>query len=936
MNIVAGEYDQHIVPARIDPLFFDIERFGKAPAIIEECGKIWSYHDLITLADDLIAPLSDRRRLIAIECSNTIRCIAAYVGTMRKGHVALLIKPDSINENCKVISKFMPQDVFHTSSRKSNFVNLNTNHVSLHHDLSVLLTTSGSTGNPKAVRLSRSNLISNSESISKYLKLYDGDRAITTLAFYYSYGLSIINSHLLHGHSIILSDQALSSDQFWTTFHQLGATSFAGVPYSFELLERSGFLDRPLPDTLRYFTQAGGKLAPDKIVRFAKHAEQAGARFYVMYGQTEAAPRMAYLPPHLVADRPDSIGIAIPGGELKISDEVGNRISQAGIEGELVYSGPNIMMGYASSSSELAGGPELTELRTGDLAVQGADGMFAITGRKSRFVKPFGLRIGLDDVEARLHQQGWIAAAVGDDTAIKIWVEGDVEPGIVAKYVSDQFGLTHEAVIANNIDALPRLSSGKIDYAAVQNLGGGGEIDDQQTGFASIGEEISDLLGYPVSAETSFAAAGGDSLNFVRATIILEDRLGYLPSGWEAMTMRQLSDLPLKVVTAPSVPNLSFLDKARAGLMLLGVPYHAAMAYSSIPAIVNSRDTSVILTAFQSLSHTFRMPAFFLISGYFAMMIVINRNPGQWFRQRAVRLGIPLLTVIFLINPILMFGRAVGRNDGVGNAINDWLGQLKTPGQHWIEHGWFLLFLIVFSLMLATVSGNIRIFLKKPIVRRYVEAILIEPMAFVAGALLIGICVGVCVGLTVALRVNFILWDMVSISSMVSLAPLFAVGCIISIDREYLYKFSNINVITTISAVISILVLSVIQFQEGAVFRALTFVMIPAVGLLSSRVILAGARKYLKYNGNVSDFLVDASMTVFLVHQIFVVFLVDMFLSVNFPSIYEWLIITFFATAASLLFYKMTSRSALVSLLLNGVARRRSGTMAHIASGTAS
>ena len=140
----------------------------------------------------------------------------------------------------------------------------------------MLASTSGSTGSPKLVRLSRENLLSNAVAIGDYLELGTADRAITTLPLHYCYGLSVVNSHLVAGASLRLTERSVVDDAFWLDFAEAGATSFAGVPYTFDMLDAAGFAERELP-TLRYITQAGGRLDPERARRFADSVASAAS-----------------------------------------------------------------------------------------------------------------------------------------------------------------------------------------------------------------------------------------------------------------------------------------------------------------------------------------------------------------------------------------------------------------------------------------------------------------------------------------------------------------------------------------------------------------------------------------------------------------------------------------------------------------------------------
>ncbi len=263
------------------------------------------------------------------------------------------------------------------------------------------MTTSGSTGAPKLVRLSHRNVTSNAHAIIEYLGLDESDRGITSLPLHYCYGLSVLHSHLLAGASLVLTEASVVDPCFAAAMHHGQVTNLAGVPHTFDLLDRAG------PDTirtpsLRLVTQAGGRMAPERVTEWVARTEGWGAEFFVMYGQTEATARIAYLPPQLARRRPGAIGVPIPGGSIDVRPLGG---SLDGV-GELVYRGPNVMLGYTCTGDDLALGTTLDELRTGDLARFDADaGVFEIVGRASRLVKPFGLRIDLDAIERELAAQ---------------------------------------------------------------------------------------------------------------------------------------------------------------------------------------------------------------------------------------------------------------------------------------------------------------------------------------------------------------------------------------------------------------------------------------------------------------------------------------------------------------------------------------------------
>lgn len=318
-------------------------------------------------------------------------------------------------------------------------------------DLALLLTTSGSTGAPKAVRLSATAVLANAASIGEALGLDGREVAPTSLPLFYSYGLSVLTSHLLAGATVLLCDHGVLSAPFWRAVDDHGATSLAGVPHTYEMLEQARWRPGRHP-TLRTLTQAGGRLAPKLVRHFADLAE----RFAVMYGQTEATARITVLPPDRLADKLGSVGLPIPGGTVRVDD------------GEVVYGGPNVMLGYAEGPDDLARGDDLGgTLRTGDLGRLDEEGFLWLTGRRSRVGKVFGVRVDLDDVERVLDEVGPVAALAEEDR-VAVWSAGDADDTELRARLVREFGLPRSGFAVHRTAELPRLPNGKIDY---QRLG---------------------------------------------------------------------------------------------------------------------------------------------------------------------------------------------------------------------------------------------------------------------------------------------------------------------------------------------------------------------------------------------------------------------------------------------------------------------------------
>jgi acyl-CoA synthetase (AMP-forming)/AMP-acid ligase II/peptidoglycan/LPS O-acetylase OafA/YrhL len=513
-----------------------LEQWGDRIALVDERGEALSYAGLAAEADDLAARLGEPRHLIILEAANDRATIVALMAGLRAGHVLLLSAPDDA-KTARLAETFGAA----IRVRSGQVQRLAEASPALHDDLALLLSTSGTTGATKLVRLSAVNLQSNASSIADYLGISEDDRAITSLAPHYSYGLSVINSHLASGARLVLTDASIIEPQFRETFVDNAATSVAGVPYSYELFERSGFRDWA-PASLRTMTQAGGRLPVDMVERYRSWCEGRGVRLFVMYGQTEATARIAYMPPEMLAENQGAIGRAIPGGELRLVDPKGGEIKQPDVEGELVYRGRNVMLGYAMSAADLAHGREVEELRTGDLAVRQPNGLLRITGRRSRFVKPFGLRVSLDELETKLRALGLSPAVTGTDELVAIAYSGDVEPDAVRKMLASELLLPESLFAVDQVDLLPTLASGKIDYRAI--LAGAEERARQQAAPAGLLDVFRAAFpGRQIDGRSSFVGLAGDSLNYVVLAGEIENRLGRLPQGWETIPVADLEAL---------------------------------------------------------------------------------------------------------------------------------------------------------------------------------------------------------------------------------------------------------------------------------------------------------------------------------------------------------------------------------------------------------
>ncbi|MFJ3725498.1 AMP-binding protein [Streptomyces sp. NPDC090045] len=518
---------------------------GGRTALITADGPV-TYRELAARVEATASRLGRKRRLVLVVGANTVEALVVHLAALSAGHPVLLVPGDHPEAVQSLVDAYDPDVVAHPDG--GQWVLDARRPVSahdLHPDLALLLSTSGSTGSPKLVRLSHENLQANAESIADYLEIQETDRAATTLPMHYCYGLSVIHSHLLRGAALILTDLSVADSCFWDLFRNAQGTTFAGVPYTFDLLDRVGFASMDLPH-LRYVTQAGGRLAPDRVRHYAALGRAAGWKLFAMYGQTEATARMAYLPPELAETHPEAAGVAIPGGSFRLQplpdwpDEN---------TGELVYAGPNVMLGYADAPEDLALGRTVDELRTGDIARRTPAGLYEIVGRRSRFAKILGLRIDPAQVETMLARHDVASLCTGDDEALAIAAigTGAATARRIRSLVTSECGLPARAVRVHLLADLPRLATGKPDYRAVRELARPNDLG-SSTPEHPLGSGPEDLcllyariLDRPdVTPDGSFVSLGGDSLSYVEMSLHLEERLGHLPPDWHTTPIREL------------------------------------------------------------------------------------------------------------------------------------------------------------------------------------------------------------------------------------------------------------------------------------------------------------------------------------------------------------------------------------------------------------
>jgi long-chain acyl-CoA synthetase len=336
-------------------------------------------------------------------------------------------------------------------------------------DVAAIMYTSGTTGRPKGVTLTHQNLASNASSIIEYLELTAADRTMNVLPFFYTYGASVMHTHLAVGATVVLDASFAFPGQVVARMADERVTGFPGVPSTFAALLRCD-LDQFDLSALRYVTQAGGAMPPPQIVRVREALPH--ARLFIMYGQTEATARLTYLPPERLTDKLGSVGIPIPRVEVDVRDDAGHSVPSGEI-GQVCVRGPNVMKGYFEDAEATASVLQNGWLLTGDLGYRDSDGFLFLRGRRSEIIKSAGHRINPLDIE------GVIAAIPEIEEVAVVGIPDAVLEETIRAFVQLRAGAMIDAMTIQRhcrqhlplykiprsiqfVDQLPRTSSGKI------------------------------------------------------------------------------------------------------------------------------------------------------------------------------------------------------------------------------------------------------------------------------------------------------------------------------------------------------------------------------------------------------------------------------------------------------------------------------------------
>lgn len=454
-------------------LFDHLESYKNNLLFFEE-DNIFFYHHIFSFEKKL--KFFEKDKLVLFICENSSEFLLTYISLIRKDLKVMLVDYNlGIKETEEIIKAYKPYYLFinkNSSLKVKEYdvkLKLNKNIIlqikkhenyKIFDELNLLLSTSGTTGSKKFVRISKKNLYSNTEIISKYLNIKSDDVVITTLPPHYTYGLSILNSHIFSGAAICINNSSFIDKSFWNKAKKHKITNFGGVPFNFEILKKLNFTKLKIP-TLKYITQAGGHLDEEVKRYFLNDAKKNNYKFIVMYGQVEATSRISYVPFEKLEEKFKSAGKSIPGGKLSICPE----------NDEIIYQGPNVCLGYAHSFKDLEKGDEnKLKLRTGDLGSMDSDGYIFISGRKNREAKLFGHRVNLDEIEKILNDQGYKCLCISKKNKLYIFNLNKNNNDDIVDYLKKKIKINSNFLILKKLDTPPISSSGKIIYSHLEKF----------------------------------------------------------------------------------------------------------------------------------------------------------------------------------------------------------------------------------------------------------------------------------------------------------------------------------------------------------------------------------------------------------------------------------------------------------------------------------
>ena len=465
---------------------WNFEDFNDSIALVDDKGNSVTYSQI--LAEEKKLEASNKNQpLVMLLCRNSMGAIFSYIAYLNSGaHLMMVSAELPLSMRNGILKAYKPDYILLPEEEKKEYEHmseeakyydyclLKTNYVDhypVNPDLGLLITTSGSTGSVKFVRQSFENVRNNAKVYVKFMEVDSSERTITALPLQYAYGLCNINSTLMAGGRIAITQKSVVEADFWDFFDEMEITSFHGVPNVYEMLCHIGIFEEDMP-TLKFFTASGGKLSNEMQKYYAEYAKKYKKRFLLIYGQTETTGVISYLAGQDALNKPGSAGKALQGTKLYLEDENGKEITEIDKAGELCFEGPNVTMGYAECGQHLLKGDEWKgKLKTGDVGHIDKDGFFFITGRLKRFIKMFGHRTSLDEIDEKIMDALHIATvSSGTDNNLVIFVLKESDKAAVSEFIRKNIPAVKANFKVSVIEEFPRSESGKIKFGELLEI----------------------------------------------------------------------------------------------------------------------------------------------------------------------------------------------------------------------------------------------------------------------------------------------------------------------------------------------------------------------------------------------------------------------------------------------------------------------------------
>lgn len=458
-------------------LFHNLEKFNNRIALVTEKKKI-SYKDIFQKLRQL-KKVFRKRKLALIICENKEEILINYISLLYLKIPMILVDKKLKTEEFKsLVNSYNPSYIVSSESqsgkkldkykiiyeKKNNFIysNQKKNSYKISKNLCLLMPTSGTTGSKKYVMLSYKNIFQNTNDIIKYLNLNENDKSLTNMPFNYSYMLSVINSHIQIGGTIFVTNKTVFEKDFWKLYKKFKITNFNGVPYVYELIDKIG-INNLFNNNLKFITQAGGRLNDLIKKKILKKCIKNNKLFFIMYGQTEASPRISYMNLNINKNKFNSVGKNVSSCKINILKKTKTSVGSNQI-GEISIKGNNVFLGYSRSYRDLNNKKIIKQLFTGDIGYLDRDNYLYIVGRKKRFAKIFGYRINLDEIENELYKKNIEVALKDNENKIHVFFEKNLKKTNLLNNILNITKLNKAAFVLFKVKKIPRNKNGKINY----------------------------------------------------------------------------------------------------------------------------------------------------------------------------------------------------------------------------------------------------------------------------------------------------------------------------------------------------------------------------------------------------------------------------------------------------------------------------------------